>query len=438
MSRFLIATIPAFGHVTPLIAIAEQLTSQGHEVVWYTGELFRSRIENIAKFRPILSSPDYVSTKDIPKEIVAERESLKGIKQIKYDLKNFFVKPSVGYYKDLCNILDEFNADAIISDSFFIAASWINEKYNIPWVQVCVSVLAFNGTDVAPFGLGLQPDSGVFGKLRNIFLNNLMHQLIFKEVLDFSNSERSKIGLSPTKISFQNIISPNLYISGSIEEFEYIRSELPPQVHFVGPLQSSILQNYQLPDWWEDLYSNDKPVVVVTQGTVANNLEELVLPTIHALRNEDFLVVVTTGGVKPEELELGDLSRNVRIESFIPFHLLFPFVDLMISNGGFNGVMTALSYGIPIVAAGKTEDKAEVAGRIQYSGVGINLKTNTPSPDQIKNAVLTVIGSDTYKSNAMQLKKIIDQLNSSQHAVELIEELLSHSHEPEHCVRSSA
>jgi UDP:flavonoid glycosyltransferase YjiC (YdhE family) len=59
----------------------------------------------------------------------------------------------------------------------------------------------------------------------------------------------------------------------------------------------------------------------------------------------------------------------------------------MITNGGYGGVHHALSYGIPVVVAGETSDKAEVAARVEHAGVGLNLGTANPSADQIAAAV---------------------------------------------------
>jgi UDP:flavonoid glycosyltransferase YjiC (YdhE family) len=56
----------------------------------------------------------------------------------------------------------------------------------------------------------------------------------------------------------------------------------------------------------------------------------------------------------------------------------------MITNGDYNGVQITLANGVPLVGAGMSEDKAEVNNRIAWSGVGINLKTATPSPEQPK------------------------------------------------------
>jgi UDP:flavonoid glycosyltransferase YjiC (YdhE family) len=58
----------------------------------------------------------------------------------------------------------------------------------------------------------------------------------------------------------------------------------------------------------------------------------------------------------------------------------------MITNGGYGGVQHALRHGVPVIVAGETADKAEVAARVQYTGAGIDLGTarrpRLPSPQQ--------------------------------------------------------
>ena len=115
------------------------------------------------------------------------------------------------------------------------------------------------------------------------------------------------------------------------------------------------------------------------------------------------LVVATTGGALPESL-IAATPTNARIERFIPFTHLLPYVDIMVTNGGFNGLQMALARGIPIVAAGRTEDKTEVCARVEWSGVSINLKTKTPTPNQIKQAIRSLLTSQRYRDEAENLK----------------------------------
>ena len=119
-------------------------------------------------------------------------------------------------------------------------------------------------------------------------------------------------------------------------------------------------------------------MILVNQGTVATDPSELLQPALAALAGEDALVVAVTGGRDPSELGL--VPANARVERFIPFERLLPHVDVLVTNGGFGAVQLALAAGVPIVAAGQTEDKVEVSARVGWSGVGINLRTQTPPP----------------------------------------------------------
>jgi len=65
----------------------------------------------------------------------------------------------------------------------------------------------------------------------------------------------------------------------------------------------------------------------------------------------------------------------------------------MVTNGGYGGTQQALAHGIPLVIAGTTEDKPDVAARVAWAGVGINLKTDAPTPEQVRAAVRTLVRS---------------------------------------------
>ena len=148
-------------------------------------------------------------------------------------------------------------------------------------------------------------------------------------------------------------------------------------------------------------------MVHVTQGTLDNaDLARLLLLTVEALAHDDVLVVATTGGPDPEPLRPG-LPGNARLERFIPHDILLPRVDAMVTNGGYGGVQQALAHGVPLVVAGNSEDKPEVAARVQWSGAGINLHTGRPSRAMVSGAVGRVLTRPSYRARARALQEEI-------------------------------
>ena len=424
MARFLIGTIPAVGHVNPALPIARQLVEQGHEVWWYTGMGLKEKVEATgAHHVPIRRGGDLTQPETISADWIAQRDSLKGIDQFKFYLKHGFIDAAVTQLQDLTDILQKFPADVLLCDVFFLGMSWLHEKTGLPWAAFGMSALPFNSRDTAPFGLGLQPANSSLGRLRIQGLNWLSRNVLMKDVTIYLDRIRQSVGL-PTKRQdfFSAALSPFLYLQGTTPSFEYPRSDLPPQIHFTGTLIPPASADFTPPSWWSDLDDN-RPTVFVTQGTVATQASNLLVPTILALADEEMLVVATTGGQPIKNLNLNPIPANTRIEPFIPYTHLLPHVDVMVTNAGFNGVQIALANGVPMVTAGQTEEKPEICARVEWSGVGINLKTNTPSSSQIRDAVKAVLAAPSYKQNAQKMKKEIGSYNSPVIAVGLLEQL---------------
>jgi len=163
-------------------------------------------------------------------------------------------------------------------------------------------------------------------------------------------------------------------------------------------------------------------VVLVTQGTIATNAEQLIAPVLRGLADLDLLTIATTGGKTAEQLGL-DVPANARVAPFIPFGVLMPFVHVMITNGGYGGVTIALAHGVPVISGGTTEDKPEVSNRVAYSGVGINLRTATPTPDQIRAAVQKLLADTSYREKAKQMQAEFARHNAPAEGADLLERL---------------
>jgi UDP:flavonoid glycosyltransferase YjiC (YdhE family) len=143
---------------------------------------------------------------------------------------------------------------------------------------------------------------------------------------------------------------------------------------------------------------------------------------MEALAGDDVLVVATTGGPDPAPLR-PTLPANVRLERFIPHDLLLPQVDVMVTNGGYGGVQQALAHGVPLVVAGDSEDKPEVAARVRWSGAGVDLRTGRPTPVQLATAVRRVLEQPSFRQRATALQIEIAQTDAGQTIDDVLVEL---------------
>ena len=134
------------------------------------------------------------------------------------------------------------------------------------------------------------------------------------------------------------------------------------------------------------------------------------------------MVVVGAGGRSIDELPK-PLPANARAASYFPLEWLLPKVDVFVTNGGYNTVNQALKHGIPLVTAGLTEDKADVNARVEWSGGGIDLKTNTPTAEALAEAVRRVLNQPRYRSSAAQLSTRFARLDTRHEVIRIFDEL---------------
>lgn len=421
MTRFLLAAMPAAGHIGPLLPIARELVARGHDVAWYTGSRVREQAEATgAVYLPHIEARD-IDPGNLNAEF-PERARKKGLAQFRFDMREVFIAAVPGQVADLEAHIATFRPDVLLAEPATAGACTVIEhRHGLPWATCNITVLGVRSRDTAPFGLGLPPPRSALGWLSNRVVAAVMDRTLFAPIERDYEAMRSRLGLPPTADRFIDItLSPYLFLQPTAESFEYPRSDLPPQVHFVGPLLPPPPADFVAPPWYDEL-SGALPVVLVTQGTIATDPRELLLPALEALREEPVRVIAVTGG--PDPAELPQPPPNARVERFVPFAALMPHVSALVSNGGYGGLHYALAHGVPLVVVGATEEKPELVARVNWSGVGVGIRTQRPKKERLRAAVRRVLGDPRYGQRAAAMRDEMAGYGGPTRAVELLEKL---------------
>ena len=421
MANLLIGTCPILGHVNPLVPIARTLVERGHRVLWCTGADFREKVEATGAAFSVMADGGIFSEPETGP--LVDRLKLTGLAQMKYDMKHLFVDQAKAQIPDLRRHLAEFPAELVIADTLCLGPLFLSELDGPPCVICGMSILGLRSCDTAPFGTALPPDASPLGRVRNAILGAFAHTFLLRDLRTYTNRMRRELGLRPVSYPFFDLFLhvPALYLQPTAPSFEYPRSDLPEHVQFIGPLLPDPPADFTPSNWWGDL-DTDRPVVLVTQGTVMTDPEQLIRPVLRALADEQVLVVATTGGTPPDDVR-ADAPPNARIEEFISYQHLLPKVDVMVTNAGYGGVQFALAHGVPLVVAGRTEEKPEVCARVAWSGAGIDLKTHTPTETQAREAVVRVLQEPGFRENARRIQSDMAQLDAPNEAADRIEAL---------------
>ncbi|MFB9236155.1 glycosyltransferase [Plantactinospora siamensis] len=468
MARILVASLPFAGHVGPLGALSGELVDRGHAVTAYTGTRYRDRFAGADLLRwnraPDFDDADLAAT--FPR--IGDGKGARGaIANSRYVLFG----TAAAQAQDILAAARAAPFDLIVTDQLAFGGALAGEKLGVPWVSVAVTPLNLPSRDLPPPGMRVRPAAGrtirpATGRAlrtRDAALRGLLRagsRLLEPQITRM----RATVGLGPAASGgIDRLYSPHLVLAQGVPGLEYHRSDLPPHVRFVGrlarqraateagavqpdPVQPDPVQaaaapgcgpalravaggadpEPELPPWWPELAAAraaGRPVVHVTQGTLDVDPTDLLRPAVTGLAGEPALVVCTTGGRDPAVLD--PLPDNARVARFLPHDLLLPLVDAMVTNGGWGGVLNAVHAGVPLVVAGGSLDKPEVARRVAWSGVGLDLRTGRPRPERIRRAVTEVLARPAFRRRTAELSAALDAAGGTPRAAALIEELLA-------------
>jgi UDP:flavonoid glycosyltransferase YjiC (YdhE family) len=200
---------------------------------------------------------------------------------------------------------------------------------------------------------------------------------------------------------------PDRFVQMCTPSVEYPRSDAPKTLRFAGGYPTAPqVTKHKKPSWWQEVTSDTtKKIIFVCQGTVAMDFNQLVIPTMTALKDHsDINVVVALGrpGVTlPVEVAI---PSNCWVADYIPYDDLLPYCDVFVTTGGYGSFQRALNNGTPLVMAGTTEEKPETAARAEWTGVAVNLRTSHPSAEQLGQAIDEILSNKKYKTRALEIQ----------------------------------
>src|SRR5271170_8315302 len=117
--KVLFAASPVIGHVNPMLSAARIMQRSGHETAFYTGSLFREKVQAMgAPFFPFPAEVDY-DLRSIETDFPERKRYAPGPEQLLYDMKTFFVDTMVSQFRGLEAVLQEFRADLVVHETAF-------------------------------------------------------------------------------------------------------------------------------------------------------------------------------------------------------------------------------------------------------------------------------------------------------------------------------
>jgi MGT family glycosyltransferase len=426
--RFLVTCWPFTGHVFPQMALAVALRARGHEVAFYTGASAVRIVE--AEGFPV--HPLCAVDEDAVFRCVRLLETGTSGGRMKPGLvrrtfREWLVETIPAQLRDLEAVVTGWRPDVIVTDlSMWAPIVVLQEATGIP-VALSSTFMGplIPGPDAPPAGFGLRPPRTAAQRMLARTLQAVVDRL-GRGLRARVDEIRRDNGLRPlgTTVNAWTGRLP-LYLVPSLAALDGDRTDLPPTVHYVGPVLW-YPPSTPAAEAWVASIPKDRPWVHVTESTLRFGDPFLLRAAVRGLPAAGLRVVGTTGEHRDvTSLGLGALPDGVHLTAWASHRSLLPHCSAVVTNGGTATIMSALVHGLPLVIAPTTWDKPDNARRVVEAGAAILLKPSTCTPERLRACVQQLLRDPAYTRNAQALAAQLAAAPGPDGAARLLEALPS-------------
>ncbi len=368
MSRIVFFCIPAHGHTNPTLGVVRELVSRGHEVLYYSYNVMREKIESTGA--TFVSCDDY----DMEQKL-SPKDAVRVGKDLAFSTK-ILVDTTLSLDDKVCADMEKLQPDCIVADSMAVWGKAVALKLGIPFVS-STTTFAFNQHSAKIM------KQSVGELFRMIFSMGKIGREI-KRVQDKGYPVKSVLDIIQNDENTHTVV----YTS---PEFQPCAETFTDKYAFVGP---------SIRPAQSEIEKTKEKLVYISMGTVNNDMLPFYKKCIAALGQTDYQVILSVGNLVSVE-QFGELPENVKIFSSVDQIAVLQKADVFLSHCGMNSVNESLFFSVPLVMLPQTPEQGGVATRVAQLGAGKKLEKT--DAEEIRKAVEEVLANSSYKENAARI-----------------------------------
>lgn len=403
MSKVIYFSVDLHGHVNPSLGLINKLIESGEQVIYYSGDRFREKVESVgAEFRSYdgLVSFGTHDGRGIDTFIV---------------FAAFIIEKSHVIVDKFLEEVKGLKPDYIIHDAFCHWGKEFAKILEVPGISV-FSHFAFidEMADMAP---NFFMENILRAEDDPIYMKHKQNGGICRRLLNtLSQSIGAKYGLRNV-----NVIND---IFCSQEKLNIIFTSDSFQIYSQAFNDSYLLTGYSIYNRKEPIdfpyeQLDGRPLVYIAFGTILNNLMSLYRNCMEAFGDIDRQVVLAVGN-KVDVKELGTIPQNFIVRNYVPQLEILKRADVFITHGGANSIYEGLCFNVPLVVVPQVFDEFMGAIMVEKSGTGIYVRNREPMASELKEAAIKVWTEKSYRDNCKRVSQSFKKAGGMDKAVDEI------------------
>ena len=376
--------IPAYGHVNPTLAVVKELTSAGHQVFYFSFEMFRERIEQ--------AGAQFISCDGYDFEM-EDKENADRVGKDKVFATELLVSSTLALDEMTTAKIAELRPDLVVSDSVAFWGKLVAMKHGLPYVS-STTTFAFNRFsaeymketpwDIAKMLLAMPRIQKQVQRLRN-------KGYPVKGLLDIVQND--------------NDTNTIVYTS---KLFQPCSDTFSDRYRFIGPSIRPVT---------EPILKTAEKTVYISMGTVNQN-REFYRNCIHVLGQTDWQVILSMG-TNTEQFDR--LPGNIQVYESVDQMAVLSIADAFITHCGMNSASEGLYFQVPLVLFPQTPEQGAVARRVEELGAGVRL--NSISEEDVLQALKKVLFEPGYRAAATRISESFHACGGAAEARAFLEEV---------------
>jgi UDP:flavonoid glycosyltransferase YjiC (YdhE family) len=372
--RVLISIRPYYGHLHPSVTLAASLVSRGHRVLFATA----------ASFRPAVTAAGF----ECAAAGLHPRDPLPPEHEGQPYARDYGTYPVTVKCADLLRLATAAPPDVIVRDPTDVAAVVAAEVLGVPCVTLGFSEFIPSSSWDILLGPGLD------------------------EVRCAWNLDGDPHWERMHPAGYFNLV-PGIFRDND----EAIPGERP-----LRPVCRQALEAGPVPAWLARLPA--RPTVHVTLGTAYNHQEQLMTSLLGWLSELPVSVICTAGpDADLPALQAAVAGDDTYLTDYLPLEAVLPKCDAVVTAGGFNTVMGALQFGLPMLVLPLGADQPRNAARVAALGVGVRISADDADRNALVNALRAVLTQPSYRVSAARVQERIERMPGPDEAATYLESI---------------
>ncbi len=376
--------IPAHGHTNPTLELVKELTAAGHQVYYFSFDMFREKIEG--------AGAEFISCDGYDFEM-EDKENADRVGKDKVFATELLVSSTLALDDMTSRKVEEIKPDIVVSDSVAYWGKLVAMKHGLPYVS-STTTFAFNrhsakymkesSWDIARMVLSMPKINKQIKRLQE-------KGYPVKGLLDIVQNDNDT----------NTIVYTSKYFQPCADTFS-------DRYRFIGPSIRPVA---------EPVEKTAEKTVYISMGTVNQN-REFYRNCIRALGQTDWQVIISMG-TNPEHFD--DLPKNVQVHETVDQMAVLLIADAFITHCGMNSASEGLYFRVPLVLFPQTPEQGAVAKRAEELGAGLML--GSIEEEDILRAVGTVLTDPSYRDSAARISDSFRSCGGPAEARAFLEEI---------------